>query len=150
MEVEFFMFNVEDNELIMKIIDARKDDELVIPLYIKVGNAVYSIFDVNEIQYCSRSIFKIGFGSSSSVFSKMKFPNDKLLQFSNARLFNHFDDDKQINVQYIVFESDNVEDDNTILSSNINDYYDMLFEYVMECVEINKRERIKKTMEELS
>lgn len=144
------MFNVEDKEMIMNIINNRKVNELVIPLYVRVGNIRYSLFEVDEIPDCSPSIFKIGFGSSNSVFTRIKFPNDKLMYFSEAKLFNHFDEDKQILIQYITFESSDVEDDGSILNENINRYYDILLEYVMSHVEINKKERIKKTIEELS
>ena len=144
------MFNVEDKEMIMNIINNRKENELVIPLYVRVGNIRYSLFEVDDIPDCSPSIFKIGFGSSNSVFTRIKFPNDKLMYFSEAKLFNHFDEDKQILIQYITFESSDVEDDGSILNENINRYYDILLEYVMSHVEINKKERIKKTIEELS
>ena len=144
------MFNVEDKEMIMNIINNRKTNELVIPLYVRVGNIRYSLFEVDEIPDCSPSIFKIGFGSSNSVFTRIKFPNDRLMYFSEAKLFNHFDEDKQILIQYITFESSDVEDDGSILNENINRYYDILLEYVMSHVEINKKERIKKTIEELS
>lgn len=144
------MFNVEDKEMIMNIVNNRKENELVIPLYVRVGNIRYSLFEVDEIPDCSPSIFKIGFGSSNSVFTRIKFPNDRLMYFSEAKLFNHFDEDKQILIQYITFESSDVEDDGSILNENINRYYDILLEYVMSHVEINKKERIKKTIEELS
>lgn len=144
------MFNVEDKEMIMNIVNNRKTNELVIPLYVRVGNIRYSLFEVDEIPDCSPSIFKIGFGSSNSVFTRIKFPNDRLMYFSEAKLFNHFDEDKQILIQYITFESSDVEDDGSILNENINRYYDILLEYVMSHVEINKKERIKKTIEELS
>lgn len=144
------MFNVEDKEMIMNIINNRKVNELVIPLYVRVGNIRYSLFEVDDIPDCSPSIFKIGFGSSNSVFTRIKFPNDRLMYFSEAKLFNHFDEDKQILIQYITFESSDVEDDGSILNENINRYYDILLEYVMSHVEINKKERIKKTIEELS
>ena len=108
------MFNVEDKEMIMNIINNRKENELVIPLYVRVGNIRYSLFEVDEIPDCSPSIFKIGFGSSNSVFTRIKFPNDRLMYFSEAKLFNHFDEDKQILIQYITFELDYEDTDNFI------------------------------------
>lgn len=144
------MFNVEDKEMIMSIINNRKSDELVIPLYVKVGNQRYSLLEIEDIPDCSPSIFKVGFGSSNSVFNRLKFPNNQLMYFSESRLFNHYDEDKQIMIQYIMFESSEVEDDRSILNDNINKYYNILLEYVMSCVSKNKKERIKKTIEELS
>lgn len=144
------MFNVEDKEMIMSIINNRKSDELVIPLYVKVGNQRYSLLEIEDIPDCSPSIFKVGFGSSNSVFNRLKFPNNQLMYFSESRLFNHYDEDKQIMIQYIMFESSEVEDDRSVLNDNINKYYNILLEYVMSCVSKNKKERIKKTIEELS
>ena len=144
------MFNVEDKEMIMSIINNRKSDELVIPLYVKVGNQRYSLLEIEDIPDCSPSIFKVGFGSSNSVFNRLKFPNNQLMYFSESRLFNHYDEDKQIMIQYIMFESSEVEDDRSVLNDNINKYYNIILEYVMSCVSKNKKERIKKTIEELS
>jgi hypothetical protein len=53
-------------------------------------------------------------------------------------------------VQYIIFESSYIDDNDSYLNKNINKYYNMLLEYVMNKVEANKKELIKKTMEELS
>ena len=43
------MFNVEDKEMIMNIVNNRKENELVIPLYVRVGNIRYSLFEVDDI-----------------------------------------------------------------------------------------------------
>ena len=144
------MFDINDKETIMKLIDKRKPEELIIPLYVRVGKDIYSLLEIRSSPDCSPSIFKVGFGSSNSVFTRLKFPTNMLMYFSDVNFFNHYDEDKQATIQYIVFESSDVEDNDTLLNKNINMYYDMLLEYVMENVDKNKKERIKKTMEELS
>lgn len=144
------MFDINDKETIMKLIDKRKPEELIIPLYVRVGKDIYSLLEIKSIPDCSPSIFKVGFGSSNSVFTRLKFPTNMLMYFSDVNFFNHYDEDKQATIQYIVFESSDVEDNDSLLNKNINMYYDMLLEYVMENVDKNKKERIKKTMEELS
>lgn len=144
------MFNIDDKDTIMDIINRRDRDDLVIPLYIRIGNNYYSLLEVDDIPDCSPSIFKIGFGSSNSVFNTLRFPIGKLIHFDNTKIFNHYDEDKQATIQYIVFESSDINNDNSLLEISINKYYDMLLEYVMKHVEINKKERIKRTMEELS
>lgn len=144
------MFNIDDKDTIMDIINKRDRDDMVIPLYIRIGNNRYSLLEVDDIPDCSPSIFKIGFGSSNSVFNTLRFPISKLINFDYTQIFNHYDEDKQATIQYIVFESSDINNDNSLLEISINKYYDMLLEYVMEHVEINKRERIKRTMEELS
>lgn len=144
------MFNLEDKDLIMDLINRRDPEDMIIPLYIKIGNNCYSLLEVDQIRNCSPSIFKIGFGSSNSVFNRIKFPINELINFENTELFNYFDDDKQMTIQYIIFESSYVDDNDSYLNKNINKYYNMLLEYVMNKVEANKKELIKKTMEEFS
>ena len=105
------MFNTEDKETLMKLIDSRSTTDSFIPLYIIIGNKKYLLVDMDEIEECSPSIFKIGFGFSDSVFIRNKFPKDKLINFSNSRIFSKYDDDKLCYVQYYVFESSNIEYD---------------------------------------
>lgn len=144
------MFDVNDKETVMKLINTKKNDELIVPIYVRVGKETYSLIDIHDIPDCSPSIFKVGFGSCNSVFNRLKFPNDKLVYFSDVSLFTHFDEDKQTAIQYITFESSDMEDDGDILIQNINKYYDMLLDYTMNIVSNTKKERIKKVMEELS
>lgn len=143
------MFDINNKELIMKLINSKGDD-IIIPLYLKIGNKCYSPLEVDEITSCSPSIFKIGFGSSNSVFNKVSFPLNQLINFDNPVCFNHYDEDKQATIQFITFESSDIEDDGSLLNQRINTYYDMFLEYVMEHVEVNKRKRIEETMKELS
>jgi hypothetical protein len=144
------MFNIEDKETIMKLIDCRSNDEVIIPIYISIGNKKYLIVDMDEIDTCSPSIFKICFGTSDSVFVRKKFPKNRLFDFNDVKIFKIFDDDKQCLVEYITFDSSDIDDDNSDLSKEINNWYNSLLEYVMNRVEVNKKERIKRIMEELS
>lgn len=143
------MFDIDNKDLIMELINSKGDD-IIIPLYLKIGNKNYSPLEVDEIMSCSPSIFKIGFGSSNSVFNKVSFPLNQLINFDNPVCFNHYDEDKQATIQFVTFESSDVEDDGSLLNQRINAYYDMFLEYVMEHVEVNKKKRIEETMKELS
>lgn len=144
------MFNIEDKETIMNLIDIRNKDEMILPIYLRIGNNSYFLSEVDEIVSCSPSIFKVGFGSSDSVFVRNKFPKHKLINFNNVKIFSHFDDDKQCSTEYFVFESSDLEYDKTDLTNEINRWYHLLLDFVMKHVENNKKERIKKIMEELS
>lgn len=143
------MFNIEDKDTIMDLINTRTSSEVVIPIYLKVGNDRFFLTEVEAIGDCSPSIFKVGFGSSDSVFIRNKFPKNRLIEFTNYQRFNHFDDDKQCATDYFVFESSGIEG-NDSLTEEINKWYDLLLDYVMKHVEITKKELIRKTMEELS
>ena len=55
------MFNLNDRDLIMKIINSRDTKtETMIPVYLCIGNKKYSLLEVDKILSCSPSIFKIG------------------------------------------------------------------------------------------
>jgi hypothetical protein len=146
---EFIMFNINDKDMVVSIIEKRNKGDMLIPVYLKVGNTAYSLLEVDDIPDCSPSIFKVGFGTSISVFTRNKFPKNELINFSSPTLFTRFDDDKQTAVEYILFESADMPDGKPIYDE-INKWYDILLDYVMKKVEINKKERIKRTMEELS
>lgn len=143
------MFNINDKDMIVSIIEKRNKGDMLIPVYLKVGNTAYSLLEVDDIPDCSPSIFKVGFGTSISVFTRNKFPKNELINFSSPTLFTRFDDDKQTAVEYILFESADMPDGKPIYDE-INKWYDILLDYVMKKVDINKKERIKRTMEELS
>ena len=144
------MFNIEDKETIMKLIDIRNKDDLVVPVYLRVGNNTYYLSEVDEITSCSPSIFKVGFGSSDSVFIRNKFPKNKLINFTNPRTFTNFNEEEQCATEYITFESSYLEYDRTDLTNEISRWYFILLDYTMTHVEENKRIRIKKMMEEQS
>lgn len=143
------MFNINDKDMIVSIIEKRNKGDMLIPVYLKVGNTAYSLLEVDDIPDCSPSIFKVGFGTSISVFIRNKFPKNELINFSSPTVFTRFDDDKQTAVEYILFESADMPDGKPIYDE-INKWYDILLDYVMKKVDINKKERIKRTMEELS
>ena len=144
------MFNIEDKETIMKLINCRSNEDIIIPIYVSIGNKKYLLVDMDEIDNCSPSIFKVGFGSSDSVFIRNKFPKSKLINFSNSKVFTQYDEDKQCAIEYYVFESSDLEYDRTDLTNEINKWYHLLLDHVMEHVDIIKKERIKQIMEELS
>lgn len=144
------MFNIEDKETIMKLIDIRNKNELVVPVYLRVGNNTYYLSEVDEITSCSPSIFKVGFGSSDSVFIRNKFPKNKLINFTNPRTFTNFNEEEQCATEYITFESSYLEYDRTDLTNEISRWYFILLDYTMTHVEKNKKLRIKRMMEEQS
>jgi len=144
------MFNIEDKETIMKLIDIRNKNDLIVPVYLRVGNSTFYLSEVDEIPSCSPSIFKVGFGSSDSVFVRNKFPKNKLINFTNPRTFTNFNEEEQCATEYITFESSDLEYDRTDLTNEINKWYSVLLDYTMTHVEENKKLRIKRMMEEQS
>lgn len=143
------MFELTNEDNIIDLINAKRKDNIVIPLYVSVYNAPYSLLELDEIQNCTPSAFKVGYGASSKQFYDMKFPVSRLMEFQNVTTFSRFDEDQQLDVKYFVFESTGIDDDGSQLANEINSYFSMLMEHVMKHVEEVRRERIKREMEEV-
>lgn len=144
------MFNMEDKQLIKRIIDSREPENILIPVYLAIGNKKYSLLETNKILSCSQSIFKIGFGTSINVFIHNKFDKRELINMHAFNSFTEFDEDKQLATEYLTFESGDIPSDDKKIYNEINDWYFLLFDYVMEIVNKNRKELIKKSMEENS
>lgn len=143
------MFNMKDKDLIKKLIESRDKTDIVFPVYLAIGNKKYSLLETNKILSCSQSIFKIGFGTSINVFIHNKFDKRELINMSAYNSFTEFDEEQQVATEYITFESgDFPSDTGNRLYDEINKWYFMLFDYVMEIVNKNRKELIKKSMEE--
>ena len=143
------MFDINDKETIIKIINQRGDDEYVIPLYVKIYNKTYSILELDSIKDFNQSSFKVGFGTASSMFMKNSFPNQYAIDFETMSVFKEFDQTYNTEIRYVVFETSMV-DQVSELHEQIDRYILMLEEYVGEHVQQIKKELIQKQMEEHS
>jgi hypothetical protein len=85
------MFDVNNKDIIVKLI-MTKDDDIVIPLYVKIYNMRYSILELNDITDFDASSFKVGFGTSTSFLLKNSFPDKNIFDFDNISTFIEFDE----------------------------------------------------------
>lgn len=144
------MFDINNEELIMKLIEQKDDDDFVIPLYVKIYNNIYSITELDKIEEYDPSSFKIGFGSlSGAMFVKNNFPNMYTFDFNIVKTFRKFDNVYNIDVRYIIFESSYVDDIDNI-HKQINRYVNMIEDYVVTRVNAIKKERIRKLLNDNS
>jgi hypothetical protein len=147
-----FMFNLENSELIKRIIDLRDKDKLIYPVCVKIDQFYWGIPELTKYEITGSSI-KIVFGTSDNVFIKKKFPRNLLLLFDNVNMFGYFDEEKQVATDYFYFESDYVEaagSDLINVAEEINGWCDILIPYVKDILEKNRREVIMRMMEENS
>ncbi len=145
------MFNLEDTKTIMSIINQRDTDTMLFPVCVKIDQKYYYIPTLDELDIVGSNI-KIVFGSSINVFTKKKFPKQFLTLYDNVKMFNYFDEEKQVATEYFYFESD-YQDPNetrTDIAEEINGWCDILIPYVKNILERNRKEKIKKIMEEQS
>ena len=138
----FKMFDINDKETIIKIINQRSDNEYVIPLYVKIYNKTYSILELDSIKDFNQSSFKVGFGTASSMFMKNSFPNQYAFDFETMSVFKEFDQTYNTEIRYVVFETSMV-DQISELHEQIDRYILMLEEYVGEHVQQIKKELMK-------
>lgn len=145
------MFNLDDTRTIMSIINQRDTDTMLFPVCVKIDQNYYYIPTLDELDIVGSNI-KIVFGTSINVFTKKKFPKQFLTLYDNVKMFNYFDEEKQVATEYFCFESD-YQDPNetrTDIAEEINGWCDILIPYVKNILERNRKEKIKKIMEEQS
>lgn len=144
------MFDINNEELIMKLVD-QKDDHVLIPLYVKIDNDIYSILELDQISRYNPSTFKIGFGTAEGLFIKPSFNSKDVLSFNVVKVFSKYIEKYSSDVRYIVFESGYVSnDDIELYKEEINIYMDMLSTHISKHVEKLRKELIRKQMEENS
>ena len=130
-------FMLEDRNWIRTVVDMRDGDAIVIPLYIQIYGKKYSILDMNSIKKrFAPSAFKIGYGTADSMFMKNSFPVNRINEFDLIDTFYEYDSENDINVRYTVFESGDVDDnESNKLNEEIHMYFDLLFNNVKENVD---------------
>lgn len=143
------MFCLENKEMIMSIIDQMKEDESLIPVYVRVGAKVYSIIDLGNVTNCSPSIFKVGFGSKDSIFMKKRFPKRRLIEFDNPRILNKFDEDTQSTIEYILFEA-SFSDGSDPIDDGINKWSSILLDVSLESSEKHRKELLQSFNDDFS
>lgn len=144
-------FDIDDQNRIAELIDKRKPDAYIMPLYIKVYNDIYDIRDIDKITGFSPSGFKLGFGGSNGLFSSTNFPSQFIFTFSNVNTFSRFNEEYNCNTRYIIFESMEVDEEQEKehpLFEQINYYYKMIRDYLLESTEKYRKARIEENLKD--
>ena len=136
------MFDINDNEKIKRYINKRKDDMIIIPMYVSLYNERYDICELDKITEYSPSALKVGFGSCMSVIEKNPFPRGYMYLVDIQTIFKEFDEVKNIDISYITFESSTVSGDNKICKE-INYYFEIIEEYIREHVKEYKKKLVE-------
>lgn len=143
------MFNLEENkQAIMKLIDSRENNEIVIPVYIRLYNNKYFLHELDQIKMFNPAAFKVGFGSSNGMFIKNSFPNQLLLNYDETQVFMDVDADTGVAVRYVLFESNDKNDGTTAVDSQIIFYSEKIRAYLEKQCEEYRRQLIQSQMEE--
>lgn len=141
-------FNIDDNDRIYELINLRKKDAYVMPLYIKIYNSIYDIRDIDSIDNFNPSAMKLGYGSIYGLFNKTQFPIKYIDSFDIVKQFTVFDERINIDMKCYVFESsDPYSNINHPIFEQMSYYYWLFRDYLDNRMKEIRAKRIKELME---
>ena len=140
---------INDDKWLQDMQSKMKPDESVFPIAIHIGKNMYKINDISNPDVfkdtsITTSNFKVVFGSIYNMFRTMSFPINSISAYKILRQIQTIDEKTQVNTLFFVFESDYIDNDNlTIFDESINEYYDMLYDYVKTFADENRKRAIE-------
>ena len=126
---ESFMFNMEDKEFVMKVIQSRDHSAFIMPLYVRVYNTTHSIMELDSMVEYNPASFKVGFGTSYGMSDKhINFPKNVVIDLDVVNMFRDVDPDTGDTVNYCIFEISNNEiiNGDILLNQEVKMYMDAL------------------------
>lgn len=130
------MFDFDNKEWIMKIVNMRDEDQIIIPLYVQIYGKKYSLLELDQIKVrFVEATFKVGYGTADALFMPNSFPVNRVRDFDIINVFTEYDNVKDRTIRYMTFESGDVDvkEDNK-LDEQIHMYFEALFKRVKEIV----------------
>lgn len=147
------MLDLEDFQSVINIVDKCKGDGMfVIPIGITNYKKYYSLLELEDVDTFDRYM-KVIFACDNCISDKYSFPIKRLSQFEVlSRYPNDVPSDRLekngFPITYYIFQSDNI-DDNTddIINQQINEYFDMISDFVYQSCQNKRRQLIAKNIE---
>ncbi len=130
-----FMFDFDNKEWIMKIVNMRDEDQIIIPLYVQIYGKKYSLLELDQIKVrFVEATFKVGYGTADALFMPNSFPVNRVRDFDIINVFTEYDNVKDRTIRYMTFESGDVDvkEDNK-LDEQIHMYFEALFNRQRDC-----------------
>ena len=137
-----FMFDFDNTEYMMKVIDKKDVGMLVIPMYVKIYNDTFSMLELGDMTQYNPSAFKVGFGCCSGIGIRDSFPNAELLNYDIIKVFNNVDPDTGVSCKYLVLESNGNVDMDTIVGKQISMYVNALKNRCKSIVDVYRKSLI--------
>ena len=140
---------INDDKWLNEMQSKMKPDELLFPIAIHIGKYFYKINDISNPEVfkdtsITSSNFKVVFGSIYNMFRNASFPINSISAYKILRQIQTIDEKTQVNTLFFVFESDYIDNDNlTTFDESINEYYDMLYDYVKTFADANRKRAIE-------
>lgn len=142
-------FYIEDHNRIADLIERRKEDAVVMPLYVRIYNELVDLRSLDEIDNYAPSAMKVGFGARYGLFDpKPQFPLEHLYDVEVVDKFTLFNSEINNDIQYYVFESsDPYGNINHPMFEQMAYYYWMIRDYLEDRMKIIRANKIKEMME---
>lgn len=147
------MFDFDNQDRIQLLIQRRKEDAYITPLYVKIFDRYYSMNQLSEITDFNLSAYKIGFGADYSLFDKHSFPIQLIDQFDCVKTFEVHDEDTDVATRYYVLETFYSRDGEyihkegyNVIHNQIQYYSNMLTDYLIQQYESIRKKRLEELM----
>lgn len=132
----------KEQQWIESVVDKLKDDNVIIPLYCNIQGNYVKIKDIQHITNTSITPngVRVIFASPYRMFKQNVFPIERSNEFNIIHSFRR--EFNGISEVTFIFETDSV-DESFPLSTNINEYVSMLYQYIEGFVKRNREEKMK-------
>ena len=136
------MFDMNNKERIMQLVDGKPTGNMFEPLYVKLYDKRYGFDELDLIEDFNPSSFKVGFGSCIGLFLKKPLKTEMIPYLDIVGNFKMFKEDLQCERLYYIFEAGIVNGNDPLI--------DMFVEYSQVEMYVNKvREYLEKKTEEI-
>ena len=148
------MFIKEDYDAVMQMINAKRSDAYLVPVYVRHYNDTFLLEELRTITGFDPA-FHVGFGIKISMFEKKQFPIALFEHFPCITTFTRHDETINTDVKYFVFETgspeqfpDAVKKKYPELFEQMTYYFNMLKEYLQGQYEAARKRKLAEMMSE--
>ena len=99
------MYDKNNHEEIARLINSKKPDAYVMPVYVQVYQEQYLISELKNIKQFNPAGFRVGFGAKKSIFDKYSLPECMLRYYTMEDWFVFHNEEKQIDEVYMIFST---------------------------------------------
>lgn len=149
------MFIKDDQDAIVRMINAKRNDAYLVPVYIRSYNDTFLLDELDQVVNLDQSGMHVGFGIKFSMFEKKQFPIELFEHFPCVTAFTRHDESINTDVKYFIFETGDPEKDSSDIKDKYQElymqltyYFNMLKDHLVQQHEENRKRKVAELMEE--
>ena len=97
------MYDKNNKAEIARLINAKKADAFVMPIYVQIYQDQYLISELQSIKQFNPAGFRVGFGAKRSIFDKFSFPECMGRYYTMDDIFVLQNEEKHVDEMYMTF-----------------------------------------------